>query len=117
MGKGNPSDHAKTGMAQLQKHVVGVQQALNGKVARYHWPSAPMALGGYACFKPRQYTEFVNKHVYTEKDGEKSNVVSFGNVWFAGEHLSDDYQGYMNGGAQTGRMAAMSLIKKLMKKP
>ena len=31
-------------------------------------------------------------------------------VWFAGEHLSDAYPGYMNGGAQTGRLAAQAII-------
>ena len=29
---------------------------------------------------------------------------------FAGEHLSDAYPGYMNGAAQTGRMAAEAIL-------
>ena len=32
-----------------------------------------------------------------------------GRIYFAGEHLSDAFPGYMNGGAQTGRMAAEAI--------
>jgi monoamine oxidase len=31
-------------------------------------------------------------------------------VFFAGEHCSVDYQGFMNGGAETGRLAAEKII-------
>ena len=33
-----------------------------------------------------------------------------GPVVFAGEHLSDAFPGYMNGGAQTGRLAAAAIL-------
>ena len=29
---------------------------------------------------------------------------------FAGEHTSDEYQGYMNGAAQSGRLAAKAVL-------
>jgi len=32
---------------------------------------------------------------------------------FAGEHLSDEFGGYMNGGAQTGRLAAVTAIRRI----
>ena len=38
-----------------------------------------------------------------------------GNVHFAGEHCSVDFQGFMNGGAETGRLAAAEIAKKLNK--
>ncbi len=36
--------------------------------------------------------------------------VSVGEIYFAGEHVSREFQGYMNGGAQTGRVAAEMII-------
>jgi monoamine oxidase len=35
-----------------------------------------------------------------------------GNVYFAGEHCSLAAQGYMEGGAETGRHAAESILKR-----
>jgi monoamine oxidase len=32
---------------------------------------------------------------------------------FAGEHLSDAYYGYMNGGAETGRLAAQVVLRRI----
>ena len=48
--------------------------------------------------------------IWTETNGIPSTPLSAGPVIFAGEHLSDAYPGYMNGGAQTGRLAAQSVI-------
>jgi monoamine oxidase len=39
--------------------------------------------------------------------------VGSGNLLFAGEHTSDEYYGFMNGGAQTGRLAAEAALRKL----
>jgi monoamine oxidase len=33
-----------------------------------------------------------------------------GNLYFAGEHCSRDFQGFMNGGAMTGRLAAAAIL-------
>jgi len=34
-------------------------------------------------------------------------------VFFAGEHVSEHFSGYMNGGAESGRLAAESVAKLL----
>jgi monoamine oxidase len=34
-------------------------------------------------------------------------------VYFAGEHTSVDYQGYMNGGAESGRLVAEQIMEEL----
>jgi monoamine oxidase len=39
-----------------------------------------------------------------------------GDVYFAGEHCSVDYQGFMNGAAETGRIAAEQITAKVSKK-
>ena len=53
---------------------------------------------------------------YTSIAGAEFEPV--GNLYFAGEHTSLDYQGYMNGGAETGRRAAEGILEKLgLQKP
>jgi monoamine oxidase len=39
------------------------------------------------------------------------------NVVFAGEHLSDAYFGFMNGAAETGRLAAEFVLRTLFSAP
>ena len=66
-------------------------------------------MGAYVNFRPGQLTKFADL-IWTETDGVASSPLSAGPVHFAGEHLSDAYPGYMNGGAQTGRLAAQAVI-------
>ncbi len=74
----------------------------NGKSLIAAWPTNQYALGSYGCFRPGQFTRF-------------SSLVSepIGNIYFAGEHCSEDAQGYMEGGAETGKSAAEVIIEKL----
>jgi monoamine oxidase len=78
-------------------------------VRRTNWHLDPFSMGAYVNFRPGQLTKFANL-IWTETDGVASNPLPAGPVHFAGEHLSDAYPGYMNGGAQTGRLAAQSVI-------
>ena len=57
---------------------------------------------GYACFLPGQWTTIAG-----------TEILPVGNILFAGEHCSYDFQGYMNGGAQTGRIAAETVKRRL----
>jgi monoamine oxidase len=36
-------------------------------------------------------------------------------VFFAGEHCSDEFQGFMNGAAQSGRLAARAVLARITK--
>jgi monoamine oxidase len=78
----------------------GAKEAFNDKIYRYHWAENDLSQGSYTCFAPGQYTEILP---YTQP-----NVDS---LFFAGEHCSDAFQGFMNGGAQTGREAAEAVLK------
>lgn len=60
--------------------------------------------GGYACYKTGQWTAFSG----VEFEPNEPN----GNVFFCGEHCSSDFQGYMNGGAETGRRVAERVAMK-----
>jgi monoamine oxidase len=44
---------------------------------------------------------------------DERQQVHVGNLIFAGAHLSDAYYGFMNGGAQTGRLAANLVFEKI----
>jgi monoamine oxidase len=99
LGQGTPEAHADRFSAQLDQVFPGVAAQRTGSVARAHWPSEPYALGSYSCYRTGQWTSLAGmegRHV--------------GPVYFAGEHCSREFQGFMNGAAQTGRLAATALL-------
>ncbi|MEN9250745.1 MAG: FAD-dependent oxidoreductase, partial [Gloeomargarita sp. GXS_bins_116] len=69
---------------------------------RFYWPGHAWARGSYACWKVGQYTTLAG-----------SEFAPVGRLFFAGEHTSLDYQGYMNGAAETGRRVAQLLHRQL----
>ena len=73
-----------------------------GTALRAYWPSNPFVRASYAAYRPGQWTGI---------RGAEGQTV--GRLYFAGEHTSLDWQGYMNGGAESGRMAAEALIGRL----
>ena len=87
--------------------------AATGEFIRTNWSRDPLIAGGYTNLEPGQYTEF-SEFFYIESEvlEERQNVVA-GNLIFAGEHFSDEYYGYMNGAAQTGRLAAKVMMAKI----
>ena len=105
---GDARAQAKRFAAQIESAVPGMGAA-TGATRRTAWHRDPMTLGGYVNFRPGQLTRF-GRLIWTETDGNASHPVGAGPVHFAGEHLSDAYPGYMNGGAQTGRLAAQAII-------
>lgn len=76
---------------------------------RTAWGKDPFARGAYSTFKPGQITRFA-PHFWVEEDGKATQQAVAGPIVFAGEHLSDAFPGYMNGGAQTGRLAAAAIL-------
>jgi len=65
---------------------------------RQHWPSYPFAKGSYASYKVGQWAFF-------GLEGKAE-----GNQHFCGEHCSEDYQGYMEGAAETGALVAAEIL-------
>lgn len=105
LGSGTPQSQAPKFVAQLNKMWPGCAAAHTGVAQRMHWPAHPFSKGSYACYKPGQYT--------TIRGAEGKAV---GNLFFAGEHCSENFQGFMNGAAETGRMAADAVIKSVKAK-
>lgn len=86
----------------LEQIYPGSSSLYNGINDKFHWPTHLWTKASYACYKPGQITSFGG-----------AEIEPVGNIFFAGEHCSTDFQGYMNGGAETGRRAAESIIEKL----
>ena len=99
LAAGSPQDQARRLLPGLDKVFPGVQEKWLGTALRAYWPSNPYVLASYACYMPGQYTQI--------RGAERFPV---GNLYFAGEHTSLDSQGYMNGGAESGRLVAEALI-------
>jgi len=77
----------------------GVQEGYVADSARrMHWPSHEFTLGSYTCFKPGQWA-------FWGHEGERE-----GNLHFCGEHTSADFQGWMEGGAETGALVAAEVL-------
>lgn len=72
-----------------------------GSAIRQHWPSYPHVKGSYACYTVGQWRFFGT-------EGARD-----GNAHFCGEHTSEDFQGYMEGGAETGAKAAAEVLDDL----
>jgi monoamine oxidase len=90
-----------------------LQGAAGDRFARTAWAKDPDFGGGYSTFAPGQYTRF-RAHLYVESDHPaERQQVTVGNLAFAGEQFSDEYYGYMNGAAQTGRLAAAAIYAAL----
>ncbi|MFG6098917.1 FAD-dependent oxidoreductase [Leptothoe sp. ISB3NOV94-8A] len=106
-------ENARIYTQMLNDLIPGLATAWNGKATRLHWPTHSYALGSYACWQPGQYTGFMQDYVYIE--GEEEQEFAVGNLIFAGEHTSDEYQGYMNGAAQSGRLAARAVLYRLFR--
>ena len=67
-----------------------------------NWSKTRFSNASYSCYKVGQWTALSGAEF--EPDS---------NLFFCGEHCSSDYQGYMNGGAETGGRVAMTLLRKL----
>jgi monoamine oxidase len=96
---------------RLNPFVPGAKDAATEQFYQTTWTNDPYIGGGYTSFRPGQYLEF-SQFLYIESDNpEEQQDVHVGNLLFAGEHLSDQFYGYMNGAAQTGRLAAQLIAR------
>ena len=100
----------------LRRAEAAIAPAVPGLTARTMrrtaWGQDPYARGAYSTFKPGQLTRFA-PHFWVEEEGRVTQQATAGPIVFAGEHLSDAFPGYMNGGAQTGRLAAAAILASL----
>jgi monoamine oxidase len=98
-GSGTPSSRAQEFLAQLEPVLPGVSSQWDGRATLDYWPAYPWTLGSYSYYKPGQYTAF----------GGAEEQVS-GACHFAGEHTTQDFQGYLQGAVFSGQRAAAEVL-------
>lgn len=98
-GEGTADEFVARMLPSLEKVFPGTTAAFTGVTSRFHWPTYPFTKGSYACYRPGQWTTVAGA------EGE-----SVGRMYFAGEHCSAEFQGFMNGAAETGRKAAEAVL-------
>jgi monoamine oxidase len=101
-GSGTVSSLAKQFLNQIGPVLPGASKAWNGRATLDFWTAYPWTKGSYSYWKVGQYTRF------SGAEGERS-----GNCHFCGEHTSQDFQGYLNGGVETGERAAGEIFADL----
>ncbi len=101
-GQGTREEVAARLMAGIERAYPGATRARNGRVERFHWPTFPWTKSSYSCYRPGQWTTLAG-----------AEGVPVGNLFFAGEHCSYDFQGYMNGAAQSGVDTAAAVMAKV----
>jgi monoamine oxidase len=100
---------------RLASYVPALESSATGKYMGTGWTQNPFSRGAYANFKPGQLTQFGN-YFWIESDvPSEAQKVNVGRLVIAGEQVSDAYYGFMNGAAQTGRLAAGVVLEKLGK--
>ena len=98
--KGTPAQAAATFLKQVEPVLPGATAQWNGKVVRDYWTGYAWTKGSYSYWKAGQYTRF--------SGAEKEQS---GTCHFAGEHTSQDFQGYLQGAVETGQRAANEILK------
>jgi monoamine oxidase len=100
--EGTPEQRMRASLADIDAIFPGAEAAyIRDSALRMHWPSAELFKGSYACYLPGQA-------VWSGTEGEAT-----GNLHFCGEHTSEDFQGYMEGAAESGERVAAELLELL----
>lgn len=74
-------------------------RSLLQKQERFYWGKHVHTAGAYAVYRPGQWTAD-HKHM----------AKPFGHVHFAGEHLDEEWTGFMEGAIRSGQAAALAVI-------
>jgi monoamine oxidase len=99
--RGRAVDRARAATAAIEAALPGAAAAFTGRASRMNWPGNPYVGGSYSCFAPGQWF------------GLAGGFAPVGRVVFAGEHTSESHSGYMDGAAESGRVAAEAVIRVL----
>jgi monoamine oxidase len=81
----------------------GLSAEWNGRTTQSLPHLSPFFQASYSFYKVGQYTQFAGY--------EKARQ---GGVYFCGEHTSQDFQGFMEGGASEGARAAKQIVNKIL---
>lgn len=90
---------ARTFLSQIEPVFPGMTARWTGKATLSVWSESPTAHGAYSYWAPGYLRQFCTYE-----------RVPLGPVHFAGEHCSQDFQGYIEGGAVEGMRAANEIV-------
>ena len=99
--------YAKAWLTKLESVFPGVTKQWNGKASLSTPFLDPLLRCSYSYWKPGQYVGFSGYEGVAQGPSLQ--------IHFAGEHCSQDFQGYMEGGAQEGARAAGEVLAALKK--
>jgi monoamine oxidase len=99
-GSTKTARYAEAFVSQLNVVWPGVASHYHGLATLSYPAGDPNLLGSYSSYRVGQYTEFAGYE-----------PVPQGRVHFAGEHTSYNYQGFMEGGAESGVRAASEVLR------
>jgi monoamine oxidase len=94
--------YAKAFVKELEEVWPGASQHYTGTATLSYPTGDPNLLGSYSCWLVGQYTLFSGYE-----------RVRQGHIYFAGEHCSTNFQGFMEGGAEQGARAAKEILQGL----
>jgi len=89
-------------VGSVERFYPGARALFDGRSALMNWNRSPHHKASFACPGPGHYTEFFGAMAEPELGGR---------VQFAGEHVSVEYQAFMNGAVETGEAAAAAVLE------
>jgi monoamine oxidase len=98
-GSGTPTSRAKQFLAQIEPVLPGATKNWDGNATIDYWQGYQWTKGSYSYWKVGQYTAFAGMEG-AEQMG----------CHFAGEHTSIDFQGYLQGGVESGQRTANEIV-------
>ncbi|MFE4107214.1 flavin monoamine oxidase family protein [Almyronema epifaneia] len=102
-----PEAQARQLIQQLEQVFPGIQAVHQPQaVLRSDWLTNPYTQGAYTCYRVGQWTQFYGA------EGQRTD-----NLFFAGEHCSSQYQGYMEGACETAERVAAAILQDLSLSP
>ena len=101
-GSGTAGSRAQRFLGQIEPVLPGVTKQWDGRATVDHWAAYPWTLGSYSYYRPGQYTRFGG-----------AEPEASGACHFAGEHTTQDFQGYLQGAVVSGQRAAGEVLDAL----
>jgi monoamine oxidase len=101
-GAGTPATRAMRFLDQIEPLLPGIKSQWDGSATVDYWAAYPWTRGSYSYYRRGQYTAF----------GGAEEQVS-GACHFAGEHTTQDFQGYLQGAVFSGQRAAAEVLAAL----
>lgn len=106
---GSAKEQGDRARFELDRKIPGLARASTGTFLRTQWSKERFSRGAYAAFRPGQLSGFA-KFFWIE--GVQTVGATSGDLFLTGEHLSDASYGFMEGAAETGRLAAREIIRR-----